>query len=153
MSLQAREDTWLGEQKLEVKEMSFFFFFFEGTLTPELARFCQAMVDGAGDCRTLLHEAAAAHVAYMRDAGQGRGCDRHLLAFRLLAKESNLSHPFLSDPAMQASSHWRLSTSQLAVKNIFVGFGPVVPDGYGVCYQVWKKERKQDKNKIKTELS
>jgi hypothetical protein len=61
--------------------------------------------------------------------------------------EHGLSHPFLSDPAMAASSHWRLSTSQLAVRNIFVGFGPVVPDGYGVCYQVSKKMQKNKKKK------
>ncbi len=111
------------------------------TLTPELARFCRLMGDAAAQPaarREALATAAAAHVAYMREACDGRGVDRHLLALRLLAAEAELAHPFLADPAMAASSHWRLSTSQLPVRHISVGFGPVVPDGYGVCYQIHK---------------
>jgi carnitine O-acetyltransferase len=111
------------------------------TLTPELARFCRVMIDSNSSTlarREALAAAAAAHVAYMREACDGRGVDRHLMALRLLAADAGVSHPFLADPAMAASSHWRLSTSQLPVRHIAVGFGPVVPDGYGVCYQIHK---------------
>ncbi len=112
------------------------------TLTPELAQFCRIMEMPAATLlsrRQALAAAAAAHVAYMREACDGHGVDRHLLALRLLSASSGELHPFLVDHAMSASSHWRLSTSQLPVRHIAVGFGPVVPDGYGACYQIHKE--------------
>jgi carnitine O-acetyltransferase len=116
------------------------------TCTPELARFVRAFAavtdvlslstERVSELQSLFRAAAVAHTKYMREAVQGYGVDRHLLAMRLLAAENNLSHPFLSDPLVVASGHWKLSTSQLPVRYIYVGFGPVVPDGYGVCYQI-----------------
>lgn len=111
------------------------------TLTPEIADWAHAMVAAAPgsdrpSLKHLLIRATEAHVAYMKDAGQGAGCDRHLLALRLLAAEHGLEHPFLSDPCHAKSSRWRMSTSQLPVRNLAIGFGPVIPEGYGICYQV-----------------
>lgn len=111
------------------------------TLTPELAHFIRSFEAGrAGqpELQSLFQDSCKAHVAYLREAVAGHGVDRHMLAFRLLAKEAGVSHPFLSDPLVSGSSYWRLSTSQLAVDHICIGFGPVVPDGYGICYQVHK---------------
>lgn len=88
--------------------------------------------------RQALIRAADAHVTYMKEAGQGRGVDRHLLGLRKLAAQHNISHPFLADRTLAESGHWRLSTSQLKVTNLAVGFGPVVDDGYGCCYQIHK---------------
>lgn len=40
-----------------------------------------------------------------------------------------------SDPAFTTSSHFRLSTSQVATKcPAFMCYGPLTDDGYGVCY-------------------
>ena len=110
------------------------------TLTPALRRWVDAMLDplcGTREKGELLRAATVAHVGYMRDAGAGAGCDRHLLALQLLAREHNLPHPFLADPNLAVSSRWRLSTSQLQVRNLSLGFGPVIPEGYGVCYQIY----------------
>ncbi|XP_071040979.1 choline O-acetyltransferase isoform X2 [Parasteatoda tepidariorum] len=69
----------------------------------------------------------------------GEGPDNHLLALRELAK----SKDYPDIPLFQDKSYWeylnfRLSTSQISVSsdkyNILVGYGPVVPDGYGCCY-------------------
>lgn len=106
------------------------------TLTPELAAFVKSTTAPPAERYKLLRQAADAHVAYMKEAVQGRGVDRHILAFKTLAAEHNLMHPFLQDPCVSQSSKWTLSTSQLAVRNLSVGFGPVLPDGYGVCYQI-----------------
>jgi carnitine O-acetyltransferase len=111
-------------------------------LTPELAHFVRELERSKSvlipqeELRGLFVSAANAHVAYMRDAVRGIGCDRHMLAFRKLAAENGVSHPLLSDPLVVSSSHWRLSTSQLVVQHVCIGFGPVVPDGYGICYQI-----------------
>jgi carnitine O-acetyltransferase len=112
------------------------------TLTPELVKFVRQLElsktvsTPPEELRQLFVAAANAHVAYMRDAVRGVGCDRHMLAFRKLAEASGVSHALLSDPLVLSSSHWRLSTSQLVVKDVCISFGPVVPDGYGICYQV-----------------
>ncbi|XP_055944108.1 choline O-acetyltransferase-like [Argiope bruennichi] len=66
----------------------------------------------------------------------GEGPDNHLLALREIAKAKN--YPDL--PIFQDKSYWeflnfRLSTSQLPTKSgVLVGYGPVVPDGYGCSY-------------------
>ncbi|GIY17476.1 choline O-acetyltransferase [Caerostris darwini] len=66
----------------------------------------------------------------------GEGPDNHLLALREIAASKN--QPDL--PLFQDKSYWeflnfRMSTSQLPTKyGILVGYGPVVPDGYGCSY-------------------
>ena len=83
--------------------------------------------------------------------------DRHLLGLRLLAKEAGMETPELfKDPAYGKSVHFCLSTSQVMVTlpttrfyihpynhgtqvpvesiPIFLCFGAVVEDGYGICY-------------------
>lgn len=86
----------------------------------------------------LFREATDAHSAYTRDTMEGRGIDRHLLGLRLIAKKlGEPSHPFFTDPLFARSAHWNLSTSTVPMAhNSFPAFGPVVPDGYGLCYNV-----------------
>jgi len=69
-------------------------------------------------------------------ATKGLGVDRHILAFQLLGQQEHVSHPFLSSKFVKETCHWRLSTSQLPSPFCAVGFGPVVPDGYGVWYSI-----------------
>jgi carnitine O-acetyltransferase len=74
----------------------------------------------------------------MKDAKAGLGVDRHLLGLRQLAREHGMPEPELyQDPSFAASSRWRLSTSNCGGKNaIQFGFGPVVPEGFGIGYVV-----------------
>lgn len=84
----------------------------------------------------LLRAAVDGHKNYTTMAMSGQGVDRHLLGLKLLAKENNLPVPALySDEAYTKSTHFRISTSQVASSNrAFMCYGPVVEDGYGICY-------------------
>ena len=81
-----------------------------------------------------------------------------MLGLKLCAVEKGIDIPdFFVDPVYNESCHWKLSTSQvcdvmtqtttqfLLVSNVLLlqvpsrhnsllTFGPVVPDGYGICY-------------------
>ena len=86
------------------------------SLTAELRDFILAMEDASLSVafkRQLLGTAAKAHVAYMKEAQTGHGVDRHLLGLRLLARDNNITHAFLTDKVMSKSCHWKLSTSQV----------------------------------------
>ncbi|KAJ1554894.1 hypothetical protein HK405_003776, partial [Cladochytrium tenue] len=92
--------------------------------------------------RELFAKAVASHSGYIRDATQGKGVDRHLLALRTLLTEEELSASpeegnIFKDPAYALSSHFKLSTSNVSPgRHWMAGFGPVVPDGYGVAYAI-----------------
>jgi len=84
----------------------------------------------------ILKLAIDSHVKYMSDASEGKGVDRHLLGLMMCSREKNEPLPAIfSDPSYGVSRHFRLSTSNLTPGPAFIGgFGPVVDDGYGVCY-------------------
>ncbi|MBN3318503.1 CACP acetyltransferase, partial [Atractosteus spatula] len=67
---------------------------------------------------------------------QGQAIDRHLLGLKLQAIEEGLSVPRLfMDTAYALATHWRLRTGQVSSRTDSVMcFGPLVPDGYAVCY-------------------
>jgi carnitine O-acetyltransferase len=71
-------------------------------------------------------------------AVQGAGVDRHLLGLKLLASENGLDLPSLyTDPSYKRSNYHRISSSQVSGKyEAFVCFGPLVMDGYGICYNI-----------------
>lgn len=84
----------------------------------------------------LLKEAVKAHKDYTVMAMSGEGVDRHLLGLKLIARENNVPVPELySDEAFIRSTHFRISTSQVAsAAKAFMCYGPAVDDGYGICY-------------------
>ncbi|XP_044848332.1 carnitine O-acetyltransferase isoform X2 [Mauremys mutica] len=84
----------------------------------------------------LLRRATQAHRAYTDMAIKGNAIDRHLLGMKLQAIEDLVSMPELfMDTAYAVAMHFNLSTSQVPAKtDCVMCFGPVVPDGYGVCY-------------------
>ncbi|BFZ05970.1 hypothetical protein BsWGS_09009 [Bradybaena similaris] len=90
----------------------------------------------------LLKEAVKSHKKYTDDTVNGKGIDRHLLGLKLVALENNMNIPELfMDLAFKESTHFRLSTSQVASRyRAFLCFGPVVPDGYGLCYNPQNEE-------------
>jgi carnitine O-acetyltransferase len=70
-------------------------------------------------------------------ASNGYGVDRHFLGLRLLLKPGEEKPAIFTDPLFTASCHWNLSTSQVTSEYYDgYGWGEVVPDGYGVAYQV-----------------
>nr|XP_055055506.1 carnitine O-acetyltransferase isoform X2 [Misgurnus anguillicaudatus] len=103
------------------------------------ARFVKAMDDSTKQNTekvALLEKAIKAHRDYTDMAIRGQAIDRHLLGLKLQATEDLPSLPeVFVDPSYAASLHYKLSTSQVPAKtNCVMCFGPVVPDGYGVCY-------------------
>uniref|UniRef100_A0A670ZEP5 Carnitine O-acetyltransferase n=1 Tax=Pseudonaja textilis TaxID=8673 RepID=A0A670ZEP5_PSETE len=84
----------------------------------------------------LLRRATQAHRNYTDMAIRGNAIDRHLLGLKLQAIEDLVSIPELfMDTAYAVAMHFNLSTSQVPAKtDCVMCFGPVVPDGYGVCY-------------------
>ncbi|KAE8582933.1 hypothetical protein XENTR_v10020389 [Xenopus tropicalis] len=101
--------------------------------------FVQAMDDPSKQNQEkvdLLRKAVQAHRAYTDMAINGNAIDRHLLGLKLQAIEDLVSMPELfMDTSYAVAMHFNLSTSQVPAKtDCVMCFGPVVPDGYGVCY-------------------
>lgn len=84
----------------------------------------------------LMVKAVNAHRSYTTMAISGQAIDRHLLGLKMVAVEDNLSIPDIyTDTAYAKALHYKLSTSQVPSKtDCVMCFGPIVPDGYGVCY-------------------
>ncbi|CAB1351310.1 unnamed protein product [Coregonus sp. 'balchen'] len=84
----------------------------------------------------LLREAIETYVALTDQALKGQAIDRHLLGLKLQAIEEGLSVPRLfMDTAYGLATHWKLRTGQVpANTDSVMCFGPLVPDGYAVCY-------------------
>ncbi|KAK2719245.1 carnitine O-acetyltransferase-like isoform X3 [Artemia franciscana] len=106
---------------------------------PEVVTFCSTMLDTKAsdkDKYSLLLDAIDCHKRYAIEAVNGEGIDRHLFGLKLLAIKSGMDLPSIFlDHGYVRSSHMRLSTSQVNAKcDSFMCFGPLVPDGYGCCY-------------------
>ena len=85
----------------------------------------------------LLRKAVNAHVAYINDAGEGKGVDRHLFGLKQLLEPGQEVPAIFNDPTYSYSSSWHLSTSQLN-SEYFNGYGwsQVIDAGYGIAYMV-----------------
>uniref|UniRef100_A0A3Q3G5Q6 Carnitine O-acetyltransferase n=1 Tax=Labrus bergylta TaxID=56723 RepID=A0A3Q3G5Q6_9LABR len=104
------------------------------------AAFVKAFDDPNKQKVDLMVKAVTAHRSYTNMAISGQAIDRHLLGLKLQALEENLSVPELfKDPAYGKALHYQLSTSQVPAKaDCVMCFGPVVQNGYGVCYNPMK---------------
>ncbi|XP_072015159.1 carnitine O-acetyltransferase-like isoform X2 [Amphiura filiformis] len=101
--------------------------------------FCKAMEESGtkpSEKAMLFRKAILSHKEYTNLAINGDGIDRHLLGLKLIAIEQGENVPDLfMDTAYTQSSHFNVSTSQVPAKHdLVMCFGPVVPDGYGICY-------------------
>uniref|UniRef100_A0A8C1FQV4 Choline O-acetyltransferase n=2 Tax=Cyprinus carpio carpio TaxID=630221 RepID=A0A8C1FQV4_CYPCA len=109
--------------------------------TPEALAFVKAMGNSSKItvCSLkieLLWTAIKAQTNYTILAITGMAIDNHLLGLREIAKELKLEKPELfSDTTYATSIHFILSTSQVpTIEEMFCCYGPVVPNGYGACY-------------------
>ncbi|XP_022693330.1 carnitine O-acetyltransferase-like isoform X1 [Varroa jacobsoni] len=105
----------------------------------ESSDFCSKFLDLETNAKVKaesLRKAVTAHKAYTNMAIRGQGVDRLFFGMKMMAAEANIQIPsFFFDKAMVVSTHFRLSTSQVPAKSRSVMFyGPLVPDGYGCCY-------------------
>uniref|UniRef100_A0A3P9KAV8 Choline O-acetyltransferase n=1 Tax=Oryzias latipes TaxID=8090 RepID=A0A3P9KAV8_ORYLA len=109
--------------------------------TPEALAFVKSMTDERDTFSDLeklkrLKEAINAQTNYTIAAISGMGIDNHLLGLLRSAKELNMEKPeIFSDETYVTSNHFILSTSQVpTTEEMFCCYGPVVPNGYGACY-------------------
>jgi len=110
------------------------------TVSDESVAFCNAMADhtkGPEECAKLFRAAVNAHVAYINDASDGRGVDRHLFGLKKCLKEGEPVPEIFKDPAFSYSSSWYISSSQLS-SEYFNGYGwsQVIDDGWGLAYMI-----------------
>nr|XP_020453237.1 carnitine O-acetyltransferase-like [Monopterus albus] len=84
----------------------------------------------------LFREAVDAYSALTNRTLNGHGIDRHLLGLKLQAIEEGMSIPkIFMDTAYGLATHWKLRTGQVpANTDSVMCFGPLVPDGYAICY-------------------
>lgn len=83
-----------------------------------------------------LRNATIAHSKLVKECAQGKGVDRHLFALKCIAEKNGLPVPdFFRSEAWRKLNHTVLSTSNCGNPSLAMfGFGPVVPDGYGIGY-------------------
>ncbi|XP_012274626.1 carnitine O-acetyltransferase isoform X2 [Orussus abietinus] len=86
--------------------------------------------------KEVMVAAIDAHKRFAGAATMGQGVDRHLFGMKMIAKSENMELPaFYKDVGYTRSTHFTLTSSQVAFKTpSFMCYGPVVPDGYGCCY-------------------
>ncbi|XP_076669809.1 choline acetyltransferase isoform X2 [Andrena cerasifolii] len=74
----------------------------------------------------------------MNDNITGQGIDNHLMGLRYASKDAGEPVPeIFTDEAYEIVNHFALSTSQVTTKtDTIIGYGPVVPDGYGCAYNL-----------------
>ncbi|XP_076831583.1 choline O-acetyltransferase isoform X2 [Brachyhypopomus gauderio] len=109
--------------------------------TSEALAFVKAMTDkntSLTDAEKMekLWNAIRAQTHYTILAITGMAIDNHLLGLREIAKELNLEEPeIFTDETYIISNQFILSTSQVPTTvEMFCCYGPVDPNGYGVCY-------------------
>ncbi|CAI5724828.1 unnamed protein product [Peronospora effusa] len=88
-----------------------------------------------------LRKAISSHVSNVRDCAAGKGPERHLYALECLwqhgkaADSSKVMPALFADDAWHKLNHSVLSTSNCGNPSLrLFGFGPVVPDGFGIGY-------------------
>nr|XP_004657903.2 choline O-acetyltransferase [Jaculus jaculus] len=103
--------------------------------------FVQAVTDRkatvlASEKLRLLQAAIQAQTEFTVMAITGMAIDNHLLALRELARDLCKELPeMFTDETYLMSNHFILSTSQVpTTMEMFCCYGPVVPNGYGACY-------------------
>ncbi|OZC05870.1 hypothetical protein X798_07157 [Onchocerca flexuosa] len=86
----------------------------------------------------LLKQCSAMHSQLVKEAATGQGFDRHLMGLRCTAERLGWLQPKLFSSAIyKYMNGFILSTSTLSTETIaFGGFGPVVPDGFGIAYNI-----------------
>ncbi|BES87905.1 Choline/Carnitine o-acyltransferase [Nesidiocoris tenuis] len=85
----------------------------------------------------LFDTAMKKQTEIMVDNILGQGVDIHLLGLKEQSKLMDMPMKLFNDESFRKINHFSLSTSQVATKSGFMGYGPVVPDGYGASYNIF----------------
>lgn len=110
------------------------------TVTTESVNFVKTMEDPYASNENkiaALRAALKAQGAYMADAVNGHGVDRHLFGLKNCIQSGEEKPELFTQPVNAYSSHWYLSTSQLSSEHFDgYGWGQVVNDGFGCAYMI-----------------
>lgn len=110
------------------------------TVTTESVAFVKTMEDphATNEAKiSALRTALKAQGAYMADAVNGHGVDRHFFGLKNCIQPGEEKPELFTQPVNAYSSHWYLSTSQLSSENFDgYGWGQVVDDGFGCAYMI-----------------
>ncbi|KAI7796587.1 putative choline O-acetyltransferase [Triplophysa rosa] len=109
--------------------------------TSEALEFVKAMTDDATSIQDTekmkkLQTAVDTQTEITALVTAGMGTDNHLLGLREMAEMMKIETPdIFTDETYGISNNFILSTSQVpTTMEMFCCYGPVIPDGYGVCY-------------------
>eukprot|EP01126_Amoeba_proteus_P047277 TRINITY_DN5387_c0_g1_i6.p1 TRINITY_DN5387_c0_g1~~TRINITY_DN5387_c0_g1_i6.p1 ORF type:complete len:284 (-),score=61.23 TRINITY_DN5387_c0_g1_i6:87-884(-) len=118
-------------------------------VTNELVDFLNIIADPSSvaiDQQKMLKIAIKSHVKRVQEAKSGQGVDRHLWGMNQIAKQRQIRLPGYSVPDIFSDVAWsRLRYDTLSTSNCggyslsSFGFGPVVPDGWGIGYIIKDK--------------
>ncbi|GAB6018838.1 hypothetical protein CHUAL_000499 [Chamberlinius hualienensis] len=110
--------------------------------TPEALKWVKAMC-GDNDITdseklSYFREALTVQTEIMSYNVNGQGIDCHLLGLKEIAQQLGRPTPeIFTDDVFKTSIYFALSTSQVStMTDSFMGYGPVVPNGYGVSYNL-----------------
>mmetsp|Transcript_9653 Transcript_9653/g.21608 ORF Transcript_9653/g.21608 Transcript_9653/m.21608 type:complete len:772 (+) Transcript_9653:254-2569(+) len=111
------------------------------TTTPQAAALCEVFSSrftSKEEKLKALQDAAKEHSLKVKEAAAGKGVDRHLFALKCIAEKNGMGPPkFFESGAWKALNHTVLSTSNCGNPALrHFGFGPVVPDGFGIGYVI-----------------
>lgn len=106
---------------------------------PHAALLCETWCSNAASNEQKLSALRAAtneHSSIVKECASGKGVERHLFALKCISDRHNLPLPsFFNSNAWQTLNHTILSTSNCGNPSLrHFGFGPVVPDGFGIGY-------------------
>lgn len=111
--------------------------------TGETKEFCEKIVGSNPpsdkELRVLMEKCSERHNELVKQAAMGQGFDRHLFALRTAAENVRVIDNFdiFKDPAYASINRNIISTSTLSSDALLAGgFGPVVPNGYGIAYNI-----------------
>lgn len=113
----------------------------------ESVEFAEMLLYDAG-CKTkaqrkeTMVRAINAHKELAGQAAIGQGVDRHLFGLKMIAQTEGMELPELyKDIGYTKSTYFNLTSSQVPYSSAsFMCYGPVVPDGYGCCYNPRPKD-------------
>lgn len=111
--------------------------------TRQTKEFCEKIFGSSPpsdkELRALMEKCSAKHNELVKQAAMGQGFDRHLFALRTAAERIRVIDKFeiFKDPAYAKLNKNIISTSTLSSDALLAGgFGPVVPNGYGIGYNI-----------------
>ncbi len=105
------------------------------TLAKRLMKCWSSQASSEEEKLSALRDACKSHSKLVKEAAAGYGVDRHLYALKCIGEQNDTRPDLFTSEAWSALNHTVLSTSNCGNPSLrLFGFGPVVPDGFGIGY-------------------